>query len=67
MKVENLYRAKATGDLIQNDPVVIFDGKCKRATGFKEKIYHVLDLRVSPGEIANLAGEDTVFHIQKET
>lgn len=68
MNIENLYRAKANCKLYLGDRVIIDkDDNCHLLdlNNMKnEKIYSVLDTGVSPGDMVNLSGRDTVFHVQ---
>lgn len=67
MKIDNVYKAITRETLLFNDMVIIENGEAKKAThsDLHKKLYSVIDVKVCPGQIANLAGSDTVFHIEE--
>ena len=68
MEIRNAYSAVAEEDLHLYDFVVIKDGSCRSATHGDTKagckLFQVIDEKVSRGETATLAGDDTVFDIR---
>jgi hypothetical protein len=66
MKCENSYSGTAMEDLLYNDPVVLLNGDCRRATSkdLSEglELYHVIS-PACEGEDVLLAGKDTKFYI----